>query len=106
MKRWGVNNLGLYAPTDKEMEINRYYLSECERLGINVYTFNDAGDTMLTKDELRAISILIVGGKLPCKLEQKLLETKEERMSRWGKYEPHELVFTPEDEAEFNRLYG
>lgn len=105
---WNLDITMLRTPTEREMEINKYYLNECERLGIDVRSFNEAYDTsgVITKNELKAMAILREGKKLPRKLEQRLLDTREDRMKKRGSSESHELVLTLEEEAEFSRLYG
>lgn len=102
---WYSEVTGGYEPTDEEMELSRYFVTECERLGINIFSFNEK-ESLYTKDELKAMSILCKGKKLPPKLENRLLDTRDERVTKPLLSEGVTLSLTPEDEEEFERLFG
>ena len=78
--KW-VNNVSEFkGGTKEELEKNRRYIEECIRLGISPGGFDNTES--YTIDELRAITYIAAGKKLPHKLEQRLLSTKEERMAK------------------------
>lgn len=103
--KWNMDIVNGYTPTDAELELNRFYMSECERLGIDVRSFNES-DSIYTKEELQAIALLSKGKKLSYKLEQHLLATKSERLRKRGVRTTDTSFYTPEMESEFEDLYG
>lgn len=65
---------GLY--TEEDMKQTLYFKSECERLGIDLMKLNEE-DSLYTKEEFKAMSILCRGKRLPLRLEKSLLAAKE-----------------------------
>lgn len=90
--KFNTNNL--YVPTQEEMDMHRKELNEYKRLGINVSVFSSNQGTVrgeYIKKELRAMSYIARGRKVPKKLEEYLLATKEERMAQYSQNEAVEI---------------
>ncbi len=102
--RWYMNLDNGYTPTKEELTINRFYISECEQLDIDVSRFDSS--EAYTKEEFIAIGILSKGKKLLDGLEQALLDTKAERLSKNKTRQNESSFYTQEMEEDFNKLFG
>ncbi|MBO5388321.1 MAG: hypothetical protein J6A59_09305 [Lachnospiraceae bacterium] len=84
------NILNIYKPTKEDIKRNKVEHSEYDRLGINMSIFYNKNlksdqDDEYTKNELKAISYITMGKRVPKRLEEYLLATKEERLARYPK---------------------
>lgn len=104
--RWYMDILNDYKVTEQDLALNRFYMSECDRLGIDVSSFNSSTDFVYTRDEIEAIGILSTGKKLPVDLEQRLLATKAERTKGKTPRKDDSDIYTKELDEEFERLFG
>ena len=104
--RWYMDILNDYKVTEQDLALNRFYMSECDRLGIDVSSFNSSTDFVYTRDEIEAIGILSTGKKLPVDLEQRLLATKAERTQGKTPRKDDSDIYTKELDEEFERLFG
>ena len=104
--RWYMDILNDYKVTEQDLGLNRFYMSECDRLGIDVSSFNSSTDFVYTRDEIEAIGILSTGKKLPVDLEQRLLATKAERTKGKASRKADSDIYTKELDEEFERLFG
>lgn len=80
-----------YIPSRQSMMIEQQRHSEYNRLGIDISTFSDV--EMYSKDELIAMKCILNNKPVPTEVEKRLLETKEQRISkRMEKRTPFNLV--------------
>lgn len=88
----------LFKPTKQDITEDVEKLNEYDRLGIRMMF---GANSVYTSDELQGLKYLVSGKKLPKDLEQRLLLTREQRLSRFNSTE----VQVPTDE-EIEEIYG
>lgn len=82
---WNFGIRNMYKPSDRDREKNRIFHNKCRYFGIKTGVFGDSRGLHYTEDELLAIQYLWAEKPLPKDLEERLLATKEERLSRFPK---------------------
>lgn len=67
----------LYNPTQQSHQESLHIQEECNRLGLPCGEFNEH---TLEKDEISAIALILSGKKVPKDIEERLINTKEDRL--------------------------